>query len=178
MRDIDPEFVFAEAGGDVGMRGGVDVGIHAQRHARLHAAAGGQCIDQRQLGFRFAIEAADIVLERVVDFLRGFPTPEKTTLRGIAAGFENAEQFAAGDDVESRAGIREQPQDRQIAVGFYGVADLVRHRTEGLIVRLETLEDRAARVDVAGRAFAARRCRPAERLRSTALWSRYCINEP
>ena len=37
--DIDAEFVRQAAGGDVGVRRGVHVGIHAQRHASLLARA-------------------------------------------------------------------------------------------------------------------------------------------
>ena len=138
------------------MRGGVDIGIHAQRNARLDAAAGGQRIDQRQLGFGFAVEAFDLVLERVVDLLRSFADAGEDDGPRIGAGFQHAKQLAAGNDVESRAGFGEQLQDRQIAVGLDGIADLVRNIAEGALVGLKSIEDRGARVDVAGRAFAAR----------------------
>ncbi len=78
------------------------------------------------------------------------------TVCRIRAGLQYAEQFAAGNDIEARAGFGQQLQNREIAVGLDGVANLVRNIAEGLVVGLEAVENRGARVDVAGRALAAR----------------------
>ena len=75
---------------------------------------------------------------------------------GIRAGFQHAKQLAAGDDVKARARFGEQLQNRQVRVRFDGIADLVGNVAEGFLVGLESIENRGARVDVAGRAFAAR----------------------
>ena len=69
--DVDAELVLAQAGGDVGVRGGVDVRVDAQGHARLHAAARRQRVEQRQFGFGFAVEAVDALVERVLDLVGG-----------------------------------------------------------------------------------------------------------
>ena len=61
----DAELVLGEAGRDVRVGGGVHVGVDADREARLHAAPRGQGVDERQLGFRFAIEAVNAARERV-----------------------------------------------------------------------------------------------------------------
>ncbi len=78
------------------------------------------------------------------------------TVRRIGAGFQHAKQLAARDDVEARARFGQQLQNGEIAVGLDGVADLVRNVAEGALIGLESIEDRGARVDIAGSAFAAR----------------------
>ena len=52
VRNVDTEFVFAQAGRNIRMRGSVYIGIHADGEARLHAAPRRQRIDQRQLRLR------------------------------------------------------------------------------------------------------------------------------
>jgi hypothetical protein len=65
-----------------------------------------QRVDQRQLRLRFAIETKMPAGERGVDSGAVLPTPEKTIFLGIAAGLEHAVEFASGNDVETRAGLR------------------------------------------------------------------------
>ena len=108
------------------MRVGLDVGIHAQSHARLHAAPVRQSVDQRQLRLRFAIENENSGGQRRVDFGRGFADAREYDLLGIAAGLQHAKQLAAGNDVESRSGLGQQPQHGQVAIGLHRVADGVR----------------------------------------------------
>src|ERR1700733_1308270 len=100
--------MLAQSGGDVGMGGGVDVGIYSQRNSRLDATPGRERIDQRQFRFRFAVEAFDLVLERVVDFLRCFSDAGEDDGGWTGAGFQCAEQLAARDDVKARARSGEQ----------------------------------------------------------------------
>ena len=140
------------AGGDVGVRRGVDIGIYAHRHPRLHAVAMCQRVDQRQFGLRFAVENEDAGFESGVDFGRGFADAGEDDFLGIAAGFQDAEELASGDDVESGAGFCEQTQDREVAVGFHRVADGMRLLAEGFVVGSVGFENRAGGVDVARRA--------------------------
>ena len=63
----------------------------------------------------------------------------------------DAVQFAAGDDVESRAGLGQQAQNAEISVGLHGVADAVRHAGETELILMESAEDALGRVDVAWR---------------------------
>src|SRR3984957_10257153 len=148
--------MIAQSGGNVGMRRGVDVGIHAQRNARLDAAPGGERINQRQFGLRLAVETLDVVFERVVDLLRLLADARKDDSPRIRASIQRTEQLTAGYNVEARAGFAEQSQNRQVAIGFHRVADFVRNVAEGSLVSLKSIEDRSARVDVTGRAFAPR----------------------
>ena len=65
---------------------------------------------------------------------RVLPTPEKMTRDGSAAGPEDAEEFAAADDVEAGASAREEAKNAEISVGFHCVADAVGDALERGIV--------------------------------------------
>ena len=107
LADVDSEFVTQASRRNMVMGGGVDVGIHPQRHASLDTAAVGQRVDQRQFGFGFAVEGEDSGFEGRVDFRGCFPYTGEHDVTGIAAGLEHAVQLAAADDVESRSGRRQ-----------------------------------------------------------------------
>src|ERR1035438_445265 len=72
FRDIDAEFMFPEASGDVRVGGRVDIGVHAKGDTRLDSAPRSQRIDQGQFGLGLAVEASDVFLERVVQLRGGF----------------------------------------------------------------------------------------------------------
>ena len=69
------EFVALEAGGNVGVRLGIDVGVHTQTdwgdfaHAHRHFA------EHIELGFTFDVEAADAHLQCLFHFVAGFAHP-------------------------------------------------------------------------------------------------------
>src|SRR5579863_1452513 len=109
------------------MGGGVDVRVHAQCNTGLEATPGRQGIDQRELGFGFAVETFDLVFERVVDLLRGLADAGKNDGRRVCASLQRAKQLAAGDDVEARARLDQQLQDRKVAVSLDGVTNFVRN---------------------------------------------------
>jgi hypothetical protein len=84
---------------------------------------------------------------------RDLPTPENTILLRIAAGGEDARQFAAGDDVETGAEFGEKVEDGEVGVGLDRVAD---QRAVSQAVRLQRVAigrvgggQRGARIDVA-----------------------------
>ena len=85
LADVDAELVLAQAGGDVGMRVGEDVGIDAQGKARdafeLAGAGGEQC----QFGFALDVEFEMPALSARSISAAVLPTPEKTT-RAAASG--------------------------------------------------------------------------------------------
>ena len=70
-----------------------------------------------------------------------FPTPEKTTFAGSPPALMHTEEFAAGDDVEARAGFGEQSQNVEVRIRFDRVADLVRKVTESVVIGVKSLED-------------------------------------
>ena len=77
-----------------------------------------QRVDQRQFRLRFAIEVLTSRRQRLVDLAARFPDSRKNHRLRIAAGLQHAIQLAAGNDVEARAGLRQQLQDRQIALAL------------------------------------------------------------
>ena len=70
----------------------------------------------------------------------------------IAAGRQHAIEFAARDDVETRAQTREQVQYRQVGVGFDGVADEMVAPGQRGIEGAEAFLDGGTRIDITGRA--------------------------
>ena len=62
------ELVALQPGGDVGVRAGVDVGIHAQAHARRALRRGGDLGQQLEFGFALDVEAAHAHLQRTLHF--------------------------------------------------------------------------------------------------------------
>jgi hypothetical protein len=71
---------------------------------------------------------------------------------GIGAGGQHTGQLTAGDDVEAGAGLGQQRQYREVAVGLDRVAHLVGVFTERTVVRLPGVEDHPLRVHPARRA--------------------------
>ena len=70
LADVDAELVLAQAGGDVGMRVGEDVGIDAQGKARDAFQLAGASGKQREFGFALHVEFEDAGVESEID-LRG-----------------------------------------------------------------------------------------------------------
>src|SRR6185312_13037743 len=122
LADVDSEFVTQTPGSDMGVSIGGYVWIHTKSDTRLDSAAVRQRVHQGELGLRLAVERENSRVEGGVDLLRGLADARKNHLSRITAGFENPMQLAAGDDVEPSAGVRQQTQNRQVAVGFYRVA--------------------------------------------------------
>ena len=129
---------------------GLHVGIDAQGNARFAAETMRQRVDQRELRLGFAVEVMNARGQRFADFRGGFADARKNDLRRIASGPEDAEQFAAGDDIEARAFGCQQAQHGEISVGLDRVADRVRLLPERLIVGAEILTNRGGGIDVAG----------------------------
>ena len=84
------------------------------------------------------------------------PTPEKTTRpSGLGRGGQHALQLAAGDDVEARAMLGQQLENRQRGVGLDRVADQVIAARERLLKQPQPLDDLVGGVDVERRTEAA-----------------------
>ena len=127
----------------------VDVRVDADRDRGLGAVRGRDHLQPLELGGRFDVEAENPGLERGDDVLARFGDAGEHDAPGVTPGHQHAPEFAAGDDVETRAPTREQVQHREVRVRLDGIADQVRgrrgqRRREGVVLRL----DRRARVDV------------------------------
>ena len=65
--DVDAELVFAEAGGDVGVGFGEDVGVDAEGEAGDFAEGFGAGGEEVEFGFGFDVEEEDVGVEGGVD---------------------------------------------------------------------------------------------------------------
>ena len=146
------EFVLAQAGGNVRMGVGVDIGVQAHRHRRDFARFRGRGADAMQLVFRFDVEAGDAGRQRFADFPVLLADAGENGFVGGAAGRQHAPQFAAGHDVKTAAQARQHIQHREVAVGFDRVADAVRVVAEGGVEGAPVTLQRGARIHIARRA--------------------------
>ena len=90
-------------------------------------------VDQREFRLGFAIEAVDAAFQRIFHFRGGLADAGEDDLRRVAARLKDAVQFAAGDDVEARAGLGQQRENGERRVGLYRVTDGVRQGAERLV---------------------------------------------
>ncbi len=100
--DVDAELVLAEAGGDVGVGFGEDVGVDAEGEASDFAegfSAGGEKVE---FGFGFDVEEEDVGTESGVNLPKLFADAgEDDFFEGGSMSFADALELAAGDDVEA-----------------------------------------------------------------------------
>ena len=100
--DVDAELVLAEAGGDVGVGFGEDVGVDAEGEAGDLAEGFGAGGEEVEFGFGFDVEEEDVGVEGGVDLPDLFAyAGEDDFFEGGLVGFADALEFAAGDDVEA-----------------------------------------------------------------------------
>ena len=124
------------------------------REAGLHAEARGHGVDQREFRFRLAIEAVNAAGERVFHLGRGLTDTGEDHLRRVAAGLQYAIQLTAGNDIESRARLRQQRQYGERGIGLHGIADGMRQFAERFIVCAIVRQQRLAGIDIGRRAHA------------------------
>ena len=118
FRESDAELVLAQAGGDVGVRFGVDIRIDAQRHLGLASDLGRQLPQQPQFAVGFAVESADLLFERVAQFFAGLADAGKYDARRVSARLQHAVELAAGHNVEPGAFLREKRQNPRDEFAF------------------------------------------------------------
>ncbi len=108
LPDVDAEFVLAQAGGDVGMGLGEDVGIDAQGKARLASSAWPRARASSSSSASLStLNSRMPALERQVDLRGGLAhAGEDHAAHSLGRGGQHALQLAAGDDVEARAARR------------------------------------------------------------------------
>ena len=69
---VDAELVFLEAGGDVFVGDGVDVGVDSECDAGGFSRFARDAVEDFDLGVAFAVETVDALLDGVADFISGF----------------------------------------------------------------------------------------------------------
>ena len=119
------------------MRSRIDIGISAQSNRCAQVFRTCEAIDVIQLRFALDIEAVNTLLERVFDLLTRFAHSGERAARRIAPSCDHTIKLAAGNDVEARARIGEQVQDRAIRVRFDCVANqMIERRKRGIEPRV------------------------------------------
>ena len=151
--DGDAELVLAQAGRDVRMRLGEDVGVDAEGDLGGLACGAGPLAEDLELGFALYVEEEDVGAEGCVhlpDLLAD--AGEDDAAERCWGGAADALQLAAGDDVEAAALLGEQLEDGERGVGLDCVAEGVRHRRKLCLKHAEALADGVGGVDVERRA--------------------------
>ena len=135
------------------MRLGIDVRIHTQGDGGDHAELARDLADEGNLGLALGVEGVDALLQPQLDLGAGLADAGEGALARITAGLFDAEEFAARDDVEASAFLREQVEHGKVRVRFRRITnetiELGSHRAGE---PTEVIEDRAAAVDVERRA--------------------------
>ena len=90
------------------MRRHIDVRIHAHRDWGARAFARGNLVDVIQLRFALDVETVNALFKSVLDLLVRLADAGEGAFRRIASCGKDAEQFAAGNDIEAGARIRKQ----------------------------------------------------------------------
>ena len=123
LLDVDAELVLLEPRGDVGMGPGIDVRIDPQGHPGLDLQAPGEAVDLLQFLGGLQVEQQDVRLEGRLDLLGLFAHPGIDDLARVHPGRQGPVEFAAGDDVGPGPQPGEEPQNRQVGVGFHREAE-------------------------------------------------------
>ena len=91
---VNAEFILLQAGRDIRVGFGVDIGIDPQRHGRFPALRRSDLLQQGQFRFGLDIEAADACVQSALQFIVALAHPGKDDLARIAAGGQHPLQFS------------------------------------------------------------------------------------
>ena len=105
------------------MGGSVDVRIHPDADARLPARFMGDARDFSQFGFGFDAEHVNAGGQSLIDLDRRLADPREYDALRWNTRHNRAIEFAATDDIRADSGRVHQAQQREIRIGFHGVAD-------------------------------------------------------
>ena len=131
--DADAELALLHAGGDVGMRLRVHVGIDAKAHRRHHAHGPGHLVQHLHLLLRLDVEHQNAGAQRILHLIPRLAHAREDHLARVGAGLEHPEELAAGNDVETGALVHEGAQHPKVGVGLDREADQMAARGKGLV---------------------------------------------
>ena len=134
------------------MRFRIDVRIHANGGWSDFSEFAGDFVEVAKFFFAFDVEGIDAFFEGVDDFLTGFTNACEGAVSWIATGFDDAEEFATGNDIEASAFGGKQAEDGKIGVRFDSEGDFVIDAGQGFIETFEMIRNRSCRVDIKGSA--------------------------
>ncbi len=133
------------------MAAGLDVGIDANRSRGPDSKTRRFRCEQIEFGRRFHVKEQDARAKRLADFFARFAHAGKNDPAARHANAPQAVEFPSGNDIESAAHRGKHAQNAQIRIGFDGVTDRVRERSErGVHPAIGLLDARAA-VEISGR---------------------------
>ena len=130
--DVDAELVLLAARRDLGVRLGVDVGIHADGDVGLEAELARHRVQRLQFGRTLDVDLADARLQRRHQFRRLLADAGIDDALGRNAGGQRPLHLADRDDVGPGAHLAEQADDGQVAVGLHRVGDAGVHPLDGV----------------------------------------------
>ena len=135
------------------MRLGEDVGIDAQREARLLPQPGGARGEQLQLRRALHVELQDARCQCKVNLRsRLAHAGEDHPAYGLRRGGQHTLQFATGDNINPRSALGEQLDDGQRRIDLDRVADQVIAAGERLLKKREPFQNLVGGVNVERRA--------------------------
>ena len=97
----DAELVAPQAGGYIGMRAGVDIGVHAQRYRRPLAEGASHCIEPLELRLALDVETEDALSDSKRHLLARLADAGKHHLARVAARAQRLPDHRVGDGVEA-----------------------------------------------------------------------------
>ncbi len=119
--DVDAEFILGQAGGDVVVRVGVDMGIDSQGHIRslvLHSRYTGYDLD---FLYRLDVETSYIVVDGPGDLLVGLSNARIVYVLCRESGLDGSIDFIAAHAVGTEPMRGDDAQYLGVCVGFYGI---------------------------------------------------------
>ena len=150
LLDSQSKLVFAQPGGYVRMGHRIHVGIDPHRHRRHVAELTGDPVQHFQFRRGFQVKAMDAQLQRAGHLCRLFADPGKNNVGRVATGGDDAIQFTAGDDVETRTQPGQHIEHGQVGVRLHRVADQVIGASERLLILDKGGFQCRPRIDVTG----------------------------
>ena len=121
-RDRHAELVLGFAGGDLGVRAGIDVGIDPHRDPRGLAGLDRQPRQQFELRLGFDVDAENVRGQRRAQLGFGLADAGEQDLVRRNAGGQRPLQLAAGHHVGAGAEFCQRAQHRLVGVRLHGVA--------------------------------------------------------
>ena len=99
----DAELVLCQTGSNVGMSVCTDIRIDAESHLSHLTLGCSQFVDDFQFGYGFYIEAEDVVVKAIVDFLIGLAYTGKHNLVAWETGFYGCTYFASAYTIGTKS---------------------------------------------------------------------------
>src|SRR5947209_14603720 len=104
------KLMFTKTGRDIRMRNGVYIGVHANGNRSGSTERIGYLRNGLDLRLRFTVETMNPFLEGKADLRSRLSDARKNNPSRISPGLEHAMEFAAGNYVEARSFLGQEPQ--------------------------------------------------------------------